>query len=64
MKFFSINCTGFSTFLKTDKDLSEDDSDDVVSEAIKQNLMDSDDAKLVFNVTEIDEAEYNRAMKA
>ena len=58
MKYFSINCTGFSVFLKTDKDITEDDA---VSEAINLELMDHDDARLVFDVTEINADEYRRA---
>lgn len=61
MKYFDVHVfysrkDGFSVFVKTTKDTEEE----VIEEAIKQKLIDSEDAKHVDYVEEISKAEYKR----
>jgi len=53
--FFSSQ-NGFSVPVKTDKPMTKEE---VINYAVKQNLIDSEDAKCVDTVEEIDENDYN-----
>ena len=62
--YYSLNMSGRSAFVATTIDIDPDmeDADDVVKEAIKQELIDADEGMEVVCVARIDEAEYNKAM--
>lgn len=57
--------TGYSAFLKIDKHFDENqDRENIVKQAIDNNILEADEVEFVDNITEIDEEEYNRAVKA
>lgn len=62
--YYSLNMSGRSVFVATTIDIDPDmeDADDVVKDAIKQELIEADEGMEVVYVARIDEAEYNKAM--
>jgi len=65
MKYYEAHvfhsCTdGFSVFFKSDS--IEEIQDDIITEAVKQNKLDADDANYVDYTQELSESEYNDAV--
>lgn len=62
--YYSLNMSGRSAFVASMIDIDPDmeDPDELVSDAVKQGVIDRDDAMEIVCVARIDEGEYNHAM--
>lgn len=70
MQYFDIHIVenedtelGYSVFLKTNKKINSKNHNEIIKEAIQQNLFDLEESQFINNITEIDETEFLLATK-